>query len=73
VPKIYFEDNWANQLVERKFCTGGYDHRIWAREAEESSLLEVVVRERLVKKQRAVRSLAGAVVICELLSLAVAL
>jgi hypothetical protein len=35
------------------------------REAEESSLLKDVTRERLVKTQQAGKGLAGAVVICE--------
>jgi hypothetical protein len=43
------------------------------REAEESPLLEAVVRERLVKIEQAGKGLAGAVVICELWRLAVAL
>jgi hypothetical protein len=43
------------------------------REAEESALLEAVARERLMKAQQAGKGLAGAVVICELLRLAVAL
>jgi hypothetical protein len=42
-------------------------------EAEESPLLEVVSRERLVKTQEAGKGLAGGVVICELWRLAVAL
>jgi hypothetical protein len=45
----------------------------WAREAEECPLLEAVAKERLVKTQKAEKSLAGAVVICELWRLAVAL
>jgi hypothetical protein len=32
-----------------EFCTGGCEERTWAREAEESPLLEAVTRERLVK------------------------
>jgi hypothetical protein len=35
------------------------------REAEEFPLLEAVARERLVKKQKAGKGIAGAVVICE--------
>jgi hypothetical protein len=42
-------------------------------EAEESPLLETVTRERLVKTQQAGKCSAGAVVICELWRLAVAL
>jgi hypothetical protein len=44
-----------------------------ARDIEESPLLETVARERLVKTQQAEKCLAGAVVICELWSLAVAM
>jgi hypothetical protein len=43
------------------------------REAEESPLLEAVAKERLVKIQQAGKGLAGAVVICELWRLAIAL
>jgi hypothetical protein len=43
------------------------------REAEESPLLEAFARERLAKTQQARKGLAGAVVICELWILAVAL
>jgi hypothetical protein len=42
-------------------------------EADESPLLEAVARERLVKTQQAGKGLAGAVVVCELWRLAVAL
>jgi hypothetical protein len=41
--------------------------------AEEFPLLEAVARKRLVKTQQTVKCLADAVVICELLRLAVAL
>jgi hypothetical protein len=47
--------------------------RTWARKAEESALLEAVVRERLLKIQQAGKSLEGAVVICQLWRLAVPL
>jgi hypothetical protein len=57
---------------DRQFCTGGCEDRTWAREAEESTLLEAVTRERLVKKAGG-KSLAGAVAICELWRLTVAL
>jgi hypothetical protein len=43
------------------------------REAEESPLLEAVAREKLVKTQQAGKTLAGAVLICELRRLATAL
>jgi hypothetical protein len=42
-------------------------------EAEESPLLEVVAKERLMKKQQAGKGLAGAVVIFKILRLAIAL
>jgi hypothetical protein len=42
-------------------------------EAEESSLLEAVIRERLLKTQQSREVLAGATAICELWTLAVAL
>jgi hypothetical protein len=42
-------------------------------EAEESPLLEAVARERMVKTQLAGKGLAGAVVICDLWRLAMAL
>jgi hypothetical protein len=54
-------------------CTRSCEERTWAREAKESLLLEAVARERLVKTQQAWKGLAGAVVICELLRLVVAL
>jgi hypothetical protein len=44
-----------------------------AREAEESPLLEAAARGRLVKIQQAVKCVAGALVICKLWRLAVAL
>jgi hypothetical protein len=42
------------------------------RDIEESSLLEAVTRERLMKTQQAGKGLAGVVTICELWRLAVA-
>jgi hypothetical protein len=47
-----------------QFCTGGCEERTWAREAEESPLLEAVARERLMKIQQAGKRLASAMVIC---------
>jgi hypothetical protein len=44
---------------------------VW--EAEESPLLEAVARKRLVKKLQAGKFLVGAMVICDLWRLAVAL
>jgi hypothetical protein len=52
---------------------GVCEERIWAREDEESPLLEAIARERLVKTQQTGKGLAGAVVICELWSIAVAM
>jgi hypothetical protein len=52
---------------------GGCEERIRAREAEESSLLETVAKEQLVKTQKAGKCLAGAVVICKVWRLAIAL
>jgi hypothetical protein len=63
----------ATSHLRVQFCTGGCGNRIGAREAEESPLLEAVARERLVKTEQAGKGLAGAVVICELWRLAVAL
>jgi hypothetical protein len=42
------------------------EERTWAREAEESPLLEAVAREQMMKTQHAGKCLAGAEVICEL-------
>jgi hypothetical protein len=54
--------------VDRQSCIGG-----WAREAEESPLLEAVAKKRLMKKQQAGKGLAGAIVIYEWWRLAIAL
>jgi hypothetical protein len=43
------------------------------REAEESPMLEAVTRKQLLKTQQAGKGLAGAVVICQLWRLAMAL
>jgi hypothetical protein len=51
---------------------GGWEERIWVRKAEESSLIEAVAREWLVKTQ-AGKDLADAVAICDLWRLAVTL
>jgi hypothetical protein len=77
VPRSYLEDNWGEQVsqlsVVGQFCVGGFEDRTWGREAEESPLLEAGARERLMKIQQAGKGLAGAVVICEMWRLAVAL
>jgi hypothetical protein len=49
------ELSWKELGRPNQFCTGGYEERIWAREAEESPLLEAVARERLVKTQQAAK------------------
>jgi hypothetical protein len=49
------------------------EDRTRACEAEEFPLLEAAVREQLVKTQQAGKGLAGAMVICELWRLTVAL
>jgi hypothetical protein len=60
------------KVTSVQFFRGVCEERTWAREAEESPLLEAVARERLVKTQ-AEKGLAGAVVICELWKSAVEL
>jgi hypothetical protein len=45
----------------------------WAQEVEESPLLEAFASERLLKTQQAGKSLTGAVMVCELWRLAIAL
>jgi hypothetical protein len=45
---------------------GGCEDGTGARESEECPVLEVVVRERMVKGQQAGKGLVGSVVICEL-------
>jgi hypothetical protein len=71
VPRSYNQDSWSNEISWvmygnrwRQFCTGGYEDRTWTRETEESSLLEAVAEEGLVKTQQAVNGLACGV-ICE--------
>jgi hypothetical protein len=48
-----------------ELCTGGCEGRTSTCVAEECSLLDAVARERLVKREQAGKSLAGAVVNCE--------
>jgi hypothetical protein len=47
--------------------------RTWAREDKKSALLEAFAREQLMKTKQDGKDLAGVLVICELLWLAVAL
>jgi hypothetical protein len=56
-----------------QFSKGVSEERTWKCEAESSALFEAVAKERMVKTEQAGKSLAGAVVICELWRLAVAL
>jgi hypothetical protein len=56
-----------------EFCTGGCEERTRAREAEESELLETVAREWLMRNNRLIKGIGGAVMICELWTLVVAL
>jgi hypothetical protein len=60
-------------MISAEFCTGGCEKRTRGHEAEESPLSEVAARERLVKTLQAGKTLAGAVVICELRRLALVL
>jgi hypothetical protein len=66
-------ERYGAKLVVSQFCMGGCEDRTWVHEPEESSLLEAVDREWLVKTQQAGKDLAGALVNCELWRLAVAL
>jgi hypothetical protein len=61
VPRCYKQGIKLVSSVE--FCKWGWEEKTWAREAEETPLLEVVARERLVKTQQARKGLAGAMVI----------
>jgi hypothetical protein len=66
VPRCYKQET---KSVKWQFCEG----RTGTREAEGSPLLETATRERLVKTNKAGKGSAGAVVICELWRLAMAL
>jgi hypothetical protein len=77
-PKCYAQDNLKQRVQLRggslvDFCKGGSDKRTQAREAEKSPLLGAVAWKQLVKTQQAGKGLVGAVVICELWRLAIAL
>jgi hypothetical protein len=57
----YNEDNLGNPVscqLRAELCTGGCEDRTWAREAEESPLLEAVVSERFLKTLQAGEDLA---------------
>jgi hypothetical protein len=60
-------------MSSEEFCTGSCEEKTWARETEESPLLEAFTREQLVKTQKAGKGLVVAAVICELQRSAVAL
>jgi hypothetical protein len=61
LPVVSWELSCAREAQKRRryswvdsrlaFCTGGCDKRTWAREAEESSLVEAVARDRLKTQQ----------------------
>jgi hypothetical protein len=70
VPRCYKQ---GTRLEISQFYTGVCEERTWGREGKESPVLEAVAREGLVKTQQFGKGLAGAVVICELWRLAVAL
>jgi hypothetical protein len=67
---VITETTWGNQV---QFCMGICEEGTWVREGEGSLLLEAVTWEPLMKTQKTRKSLEGAVVICELWKLAVAL
>jgi hypothetical protein len=58
VPRSYLEDSWGDLVSSVEFCTGDFEEKTWALEAEESQLLEVVTRERLLKTQQAGKRLS---------------
>jgi hypothetical protein len=70
LPRCYKQ---GTKSVVRELCAGDCEDRIRARAAEESLLLEAVAREMVVKTQNAGKGLAGAVGICKLWRLAMAL
>jgi hypothetical protein len=62
VQSRYKEDNWSDPVscqLRVEFCKGDCEDRTWAREAEESPLLEAVAKERLMKTQQAGKRLSG--------------
>jgi hypothetical protein len=64
VPRIYRQYSGSNEWTV-EFSKGGCEERTYEHEGEESTLLEAVERERLVKIQQAEKGLAGGVVIFE--------
>jgi hypothetical protein len=54
--RSYVDDIQVDQV---QFCTGACEEWTSVREAEESSLLESVARERLMKTQQAAKRLSG--------------
>jgi hypothetical protein len=58
----YNEDNWGDPVscqLSVGFWMGGCEGGTWAREAEESPLLEAVAREMLMRTQQAGKKLSG--------------
>jgi hypothetical protein len=53
VARSYIEDSCGDQVSSVEFCTGVCEQRTWTREADESSVLEAVARERVMKTQQA--------------------
>jgi hypothetical protein len=84
VPRCFKKDSWGNHISTLQEAVKKRDS--WKRvereqpfrqdlsvKADKSPLLEAITRECLVKTQKTGKDLAGAVVICELWRLAVAL
>jgi hypothetical protein len=69
-PRCYKQET---KLALSQFCTGVCEERTYVHEDEISPLLEASSREGLMKTLQVGKGLAGAVVICELLRLVVAL
>jgi hypothetical protein len=79
VPRRCKEDNWSNEVssvresVKKSFGREPPFREDLSSESKESPLLEDVTRKRLVKTQQAGKDLEGAVVICKVWRLAMAL
>jgi hypothetical protein len=70
VPRCYKQ---GKRLELSQFCTGVCEDRIWTRKVEEAPLLEAVAGNGWWRHSKLEKCLAGAMVICELWRLAVAL
>jgi hypothetical protein len=77
VPRSYNEDNWGNQVISVRDAVKKRDSwkSVWREppfredlnaEAEESTLLEAITREQLMKTQRAGKGYACAVWIVQI-------